>query len=36
MWRASLSELDEDGVLGWEESFVDATFIPARKGARPT
>jgi len=34
MWRAFLSELDEDGVLDWEESFVDATFIPAKKGAR--
>ena len=34
MWRAFLSELDEAGVLDWEESFVDATFIPAKKGAR--
>ena len=36
MWRAFLSELDEEGVLDWEESFVDATFIPAKKGARPS
>ncbi len=34
MWRAFLSELDEQGVLDWEESFVDATFVPAKKGAR--
>ena len=34
MWRAFLSELDEGGILDWEESFVDATFIPAKKGAR--
>ena len=34
MWRAFLSELDHEGVLDWEESFVDATFIPAKKGAR--
>jgi len=34
MWRAFLSELDEEGILDWEESFVDATFIPAKKGAR--
>jgi transposase len=34
MWRAFLSELDEKGVLDWEEAFVDATFIPAKKGAR--
>jgi transposase len=34
MWRAFLSELDHEGVLEWEEVFVDATFIPAKKGAR--
>jgi hypothetical protein len=34
MWRVFLSELDEKGVLDWEEAFVDATFIPAKKGAR--
>jgi IS5 family transposase len=34
MWRAFLSELDAKGILDWEESFVDATFIPAKKGAR--
>lgn len=34
MWRAFLSELDAEGVLDWEETFVDATFIPAKKGAR--
>ena len=34
MWRAFLSQLDANGVLDWEESFIDATFIPAKKGAR--
>ena len=34
MWRAFLSELDAAGILDWEETFVDATFIPAKKGAR--
>jgi transposase len=34
MWRAFLSELDHDGILDWDETFVDATFIPAKKGAR--
>ena len=34
MWRAFLSELDEQGILNWEEAFVDATFVPAKKGAR--
>jgi len=36
MWRAFLSELDAEGILDWEETFVDATFIPAKKGARPS
>ena len=36
MWRAFLSKLDAEGILDWEESFVDATFIPAKKGARPS
>ena len=34
MWRAFLSELDQDGKLDWDEVFVDASFFPAKKGAR--
>jgi len=34
MWRAFLSELDANGVLDWEEAFIDASFFPAKKGAR--
>jgi hypothetical protein len=34
MWRAFLSELDAKGVLDWEETFMDASFFPAKKGAR--
>ena len=34
MWRAFLSELDHNGILDWDEVFVDATFFPAKKGAR--
>ena len=34
MWRAFLSDLDKQGVLDWEETFVDASFMPAKKGAR--
>jgi len=33
MWRAFLSELDANGVLDWEESFIDASFFPAKKGS---
>lgn len=34
MWRAFLSELDHNGILDWDEVFVDASFFPAKKGAR--
>ncbi len=32
MWRAFLSELDHKHALDWEDSFVDASFMPAKKG----
>src|ERR1700744_5732982 len=32
MWTAFLAQLDEQGKLGWEECFADATFAPAKKG----
>lgn len=34
MWRAFLSELDANGVLDWEEAFIDASFFPAKKGVQ--
>ena len=33
IWHAFLDELDEQGRLSWEETFADATFAPAKKGA---
>jgi transposase len=30
---AFLDELNEQGLLTWEEIFVDASFSPAREGA---
>ena len=33
LWQAFLSELDQRGRLDWEESFVDGSFAPAKKGA---
>ena len=33
VWRAFLSELDQRGLIGWEECFIDGTFAPAKKGA---
>jgi len=39
IWRAFLSELDDEGQLDWHEVFADGTFAPAKKGvprsARP-
>jgi len=34
MWRAFLSDLDASGVLDWEESFIDGSFFPAKKGVQ--
>ena len=34
IWRAFLAELDEKGKLDWSECFADASFAPAKKGAR--
>jgi transposase len=32
MWRTFLGELDRKGRLKWSESFVDASFAPAKGG----
>ena len=32
-WRALLGGLDEEGLLQWEETFLDGSFTPAKKGA---
>lgn len=32
-WRALLGGLDEEGLLQWEETFLDGSFAPAKKGA---
>lgn len=34
LWRALIAELDEDDQIQWSESFIDGTFVPAKKGAR--
>jgi transposase len=33
-WRALLGGLDEEGLLRWDETFLDGSFAPAKKGAR--
>lgn len=33
IWHEYLRQLDAKGVLGWEECFMDATFMPAKRGA---
>ena len=32
-WRALLGALDEQGLLKWDETFMDGSFAPAKKGA---
>jgi hypothetical protein len=32
-WRTLLGALDENGLLRWDESFLDGSFAPAKKGA---
>lgn len=32
-WRKLLSMLDEQGLLNWQETFMDGSFAPAKKGA---
>lgn len=33
IWHSFLDALDEQGLLDWEEVFVDGSFAPAKKGA---
>jgi transposase len=35
-WRCFIVQLDQKQQLDWSESFVDATFAPAKKGALPS
>ena len=35
-WRALLGALDGEGLLKWEEAFLDGSFAPAKKGAPPS
>lgn len=34
-WRAMLGALDGEGLLKWEETFLDGSFAAAKKGALP-
>ena len=33
LWRALLEQLDERGLLRWDETFIDGTFASEKKGA---
>jgi|SRR5579883_1322170 transposase len=35
-WRALLGGLDEEGLLRWDETFLDGSFAPAKNGASPS
>jgi transposase len=32
MWRVFLAQFDHNGILDWDQVFVDASFVPAKKG----
>lgn len=32
VWHEYLKQLDAKNLLGWEECFIDATFMPAKRG----
>ncbi len=34
VWRAFLAQLDEKASLEWQEAFLDASFAPAKGGAK--
>ncbi len=36
VWRALLGALDQEGLLQWDEDFLDGSFAPAKKGALPS
>jgi hypothetical protein len=33
-WRTLLGAPDEEGLLKWDETFLDGSFAPAKKGLR--
>src|SRR5271157_9333 len=35
-WRALLGALDQEGLLKWDETFLDGSFAPAKKGVSPS
>ena len=32
MWRTLIDLLDQQGLINWEETFIDASFAAAKKG----
>lgn len=36
VWQTFLGQLDDRGVLDWNECFMDATFMAAKKGVSPS
>lgn len=35
VWRTLLGTLDAQGKLEWAQAFLDGSFVPAKRGARP-
>ena len=36
LWLHFLRTLDDDGKLDWSQAFLDGSFVPAKKGERPS
>ena len=36
LWLHFLRTLDDDGNLDWSQAFLDGSFVPAKKGERPS
>ena len=32
VWQEYLRQLDDRGLIDWQETFIDATFMPAKRG----
>lgn len=36
VWQELLGTLDAQGKLEWTQAFLDGSFVPAKRGARPS
>ena len=36
IWRTFIDLLDQQGLIDWEETFIDGSFAPAKRGGLPS